>query len=68
MGNFCFINEYEEFSNKKKFTCSKCHDTYITSHGRYSERPSCRYHEIDENNFCRGCRTVIKYGHNCYHY
>ena len=69
MGNLCIKDDYKKI-NKITCKCSKCKDTYTTSHGRYSERLSCRFHELDENNFCIGCRRYITNEKfiTCYHY
>ena len=68
MGNLCIVDNNKK--NKKYYLkCSKCKDHYSTSHGRYSERRSCRIHQLNESNFCIGCREQIKYhGQTCYHY
>ena len=67
MGNLCMIDDYNK---KRNYVCSKCKVSYSSSHGIYSERLSCRIHELDENNFCIGCRKYINKGNtnNCYHY
>ena len=69
MGNICFGIENDNYLLRKRtWKCSKCGDIYNTTHGKYSERTSCRFHELDENNYCRGCRRFIIKGQNCYHY
>ena len=69
MGNLCIKDEDYKI-NKIKCKCSKCKDYYTTSYGRYSERLSCRIHELNENNFCLGCRRYISNRRftTCYHY
>ena len=69
MGNICMVDEDDYYKRKKTFRCSKCNDIYTTTHGRYSERRSCRFHQFNKDGFCIGCRQYKKdTSANCYHY
>ena len=64
MGSLCIKS-----SNRNEiryFKCKKCHDTFRNSCGGYSQRTSCRYHELDNDGYCLVCHEYNPRG-NCYH-
>ena len=66
MGNIFVPND----SEVHYYTCYKCNDSFKNHCGGYSQRTSCRYHNIDsQTNTCNDCREIYKprLSANCYH-
>lgn len=73
MGNICYHDLTEYNKNKQPIfkKCYKCHDSFKIHSGGFSQRRSCRYHNI-QNKRCLDCRlsenTIKKQNiYNCYH-
>jgi len=72
MGNICY-HDLTNYNNKPSIIkkCYKCHDLFKVCSGGFSQRKSCRYHNI-QNNMCLDCRlsenTINKQNIvTCYH-
>ena len=65
MGNLCIIED-NRINEIKYFRCKKCDDTFRNKCGGYSERTSCRFHDLDKEGECKNCHIKNPIG-NCYH-
>ena len=69
--NYCNDDYYYDYKKNlpNYYTCYKCNDTFKVDTGGYSNRRSCRYHNFDNNNFCKDCHEFKHKitSFTCYH-
>lgn len=69
MGNLCIREQSNGQDYWYKITCYKCNDKfYSDSGGIYSQRRSCRFHDLNEKGVCKNCHlSNMLCSSGCFH-